>query len=303
MRYAILLSIIFFLLPSNIFASSQNTIGIEVNPSLVELDLDHDDSKLTLNYNNKTGQTIVLTFHISDFRESGTAYSISLLNPKNDQNFSFGLSSWIILDNNSVIIPPYQSINVTAYINKAELPPGGHYGAILATISHKNNPKSILLQQVIATLVFVRSATGKEIEDGRIKNIALDIFFLDFPTTVSFRFENRGNVQLVPYGEIQVRNIFGTLVAKGIINQDSLLVLPQTIRLYKVSILRLQNIILPNIYSLQTNIHYGKKLQNQKDIQYFFSLGDITIEEVILIPITAIIFILICKKLSEKHKR
>jgi hypothetical protein len=76
---------------------------------------------------------------------------------------------------------------------------------------------------------------------------------------VHLRFQNNGNVHLVPRGVISVTDPFGRVVVKGIINQESALILPETLRVYPVRLDKLATSLVPGRYTLTTTYRYDGK--------------------------------------------
>lgn len=83
--------------------------------------------------------------------------------------------------------------------------------------------------------------------------------FLDFPDTFLIRVQNKGNVELIPYGAIEIKDMFGNTVAKGVINEGSLVALPESVRRFDVPITRQTRFIAPGIYKASINVHFGKE--------------------------------------------
>lgn len=97
--------------------------------------------------------------------------------------------------------------------------------------------------------------------------------------------------------------MFGRKVGHGIINENSLISLPETIRRYNTNIISDENIILPGIYQAEVNIHYGKKNNTATSYTSFFILGTtIPIFISILLIIFTLLFILKKRALTHSSK-
>src|SRR5690242_7882292 len=81
-----LIPLLFFLLPTPIFAQSTPANTVTVSPSIVHLDLQTDSPETTLYYKNNGDETISLSFNASDVTELEDGYKLSFLEPKNAQN-------------------------------------------------------------------------------------------------------------------------------------------------------------------------------------------------------------------------
>lgn len=116
--------------------------------------------------------------------------------------------------------------------------PGGLYGALV--VETKDDPNSpeidpktvksgIQIKSRIAILFFVR-VRGEANEDGYLKSFTSDKkLYFNPSVNLSYSFENKGNVYLNPYGYIEIKNMYGSLVNR--INIDPYYVLPDALRI------------------------------------------------------------------------
>lgn len=87
------------------------------------------------------------------------------------------------------------------------------------------------------------------------------------------RFQNTGNVELTPYGLLEIKNQQGKLVARGIVNEDSSITLPEAIRTYTLPVKTVESVILPGKYTAILTLHYGKSNKTLISKTGFTTLG------------------------------
>src|SRR3989344_6522014 len=115
--------------------------------------------------------------------------------------------------------------------NQDTLSPGGHYGALTfktgGDTAGAGAANNIAVEQLFSTLVFVKKIGG-EIYDLKLSGQEYENSIVKFGDVLRLRFQNSGNVHLVPRGVAVVTDPLGRRVAKGTINQESALILPET---------------------------------------------------------------------------
>lgn len=275
--------------------------AITVAPSIIRLDLQSDKPQSTLIYTNNTKQNIELSFSASDFKELEEGYKVSYLESKDAKNYKYALSFWIDFDKKNLSLGPGQKGEVTVLINNKALTPGGHYGTILAEITEKNpTSDNVAIQGILSSLLFVRTNTGREIERAKIQSFEPIRSLWNFPEKYSFWFQNSGDTDLTPYGLVQIKDPFGRTVAQGIINDGSLITLPESIRRYDIPLIKKAGFLIPGIYQTELNIHFGKTNQKIKTRSIFFSQGSLPIIPILVIAIIAGIWLYRKKKSKEK---
>lgn len=291
----ILFSLIFNL-KSTPTAQAQNKSGITVSPSIAHIDLGTDSSEYELTYENNTNAEINLLLSVQDFTELEDNYKISFLEGKDAANYKYSLSSWISFENKTIQLSPNEKKSVKVFIDKNRITKGGHYASILAEILQPEIKNQVNVKAILSSLLFVRASTGKEIETGKINSFRALRDGIDYPDSYVLRFENNGNVHVIPYGLIQVFDPLGNLVAKGILNEGSLDALPESIRRYDTKITTYQKVLLPGIYTAKINMHFGKTNQKLATTVKFFSQGMFDFVKIGLGLIVILILIIYLKK-------
>lgn len=276
----------FFPLPAHAQTLPKNTITVV--PSIVNLDLHKASPDVTLYYTNTTKSVVELALSARDFSGLSDNGQLAILDPEKAKSYQYRLSSWIQFDTNTITLNPGEKKTVHVTIEKEQLPVGGHYGAIFAQVVLKAVRKPLKLQPIIASLVFVRSTSEFNREEAKVVTANPDTTFPYFPQNFLIRLHNTGNIQLVPYGLIQITDISGKLVAKGILNEGSLFLLPESLRTFTVPIRPVQSFLWPGMYHLTFQMHYGTSKKVVTTTQTFFSQGSLD-----LVKIGGVILILL----------
>jgi hypothetical protein len=170
-----------------------------------------------------------------------------------------GLRSWLSIDPASISIEPGKTVDITARIvNDDSLAPGGHYAAVVASVVGDINVQEngVSISQKLTSLVFA-TKTGGEKYDLSLKKIAYTSPWSKLPKNVKLQFANNGNVHVVPRGTVELRNNTGHTVAKGIINEASSYVLPESERDIIVALKPAgKQLNLPGGYNIVTTYRY-----------------------------------------------
>ena len=290
---ALFLLFAFYFLPTT---NAQTEEGISVTPSIMHLDLSQDPPQYSLTYQNNTRNQITLNFSAKDFSQLEDNYRLNFLNEKESENYRYSLSSWISFESKSISLGPGESKSVQIFIDKNRITKGGHYASILAEIVQPESKGKINLKAVLSSLLFVRASTGAEIEEGKINVFSPERNGVEYPKKYLLRFQNSGNVHTIPYGYVDVYDPLGNLAAKGILNENSLDALPESIRNYSIDVKTYQTVLIPGYYTAKLYLHFGKTNQKlDKEIK-FFSQGGVNFINLGLIILGTIIVLIYLKK-------
>jgi hypothetical protein len=243
-------------------AAQQTPSGITLSPAVVQASIGSTESEHELKFqitNNKpNAQTInISAADFNTLNESGGLVFVGT-NPTELQK-KYGLTTWITLPQTSVTLEPKQSSTITAIIsNQASLAPGGHYGAIMLALDNKdqsNAQNKVAVHPIATSLLFVNKVGG-DTHKLRLTNANISHNIFKLPSQITLRFYNDGNTHLVPRGTVDVTDPHGKLVAKGIINENSNLLLPETYRLYSVPLKKVGSSYVPGKYKITTNFRF-----------------------------------------------
>ncbi len=149
---------------------------------------------------------------------------------------STSLAGWIDVTGDPITIGAGDTVRLPFSINPPDnAPPGGHYAAILIGNQPVIDPtegSGIAVSSLISSLIFAR-VQGDVIEAGDIREFATEqIFYQEPEASFSIRFENTGNVHLLPQGDITIYNMWGKKRGIVPVNQKTTFgnVLPNTVR-------------------------------------------------------------------------
>jgi hypothetical protein len=178
----------------------------------------------------------VVNFEAND-DENGRGKFTPLLS-EDPEYRSSSLAGWIEVTDAPITVGAGDTVRLPFIIRPPKnAPPGGHYAAILVGNQPVIDPSagsSIAVSSLISSLIFAR-VQGDVDERGGIRDFYSDKYFYQEPiVSLSLRFENEGNVHLLPQGDIAIYNMWGK--ERGIIpvNQKTTFgnVLPKSVRKY-----------------------------------------------------------------------
>ena len=210
--------------------SPDSNTGITISPTQKEIIIDSGlitaDTSVMLT--NNTGSRLIGSIKLLDFKTLDETGGLFLAQTGSTK--TYGLANWMTLPNGDVVnIAEGQSTMIPIKIaNRADLAPGGHYGAMVVTFgspSTTGDGKANFKQQLVS-LLFVKKRGGEE--------YGLQLTSLTankpggLPTAAILNFKSTGNVHVSPRGYVVLADPKGMIVAKGTINIESTLILPGT---------------------------------------------------------------------------
>lgn len=137
------------------------------------------------------------------------------------------------------------------------------------------------------------------------RSTTLNSFVFEYPPPDNFilRFENSGNVHVVPYGYIELFDPLGKKVAKAILNENSLDALPESIRRYDTKVIPYQKLLIPGAYNAKLYIHFGKTNKEIYSNVSFFSQGNFDFAKIALFITVSTAFVIYLFKRRKKANR
>lgn len=239
--------------------------GITVSPAFQEVILDQEDKEknFVVSVANDTDDIVTLRLSVFDFGSLDESGGVAFLGASGDLEKKYSLASWMRPEKDVLTLAPGEIGKVRVTIeNRDTLGPGGHYGALTFKTENDTTPdgtgSSIAVNQLFSTLIFVKKIGG-EIYDLELKGQEYASNIVKQGDVLRLRFHNSGNVHLVPRGVAIVTDPFGRSVAKGIINEESALILPETFRVYPVRLNALAASLIPGRYTMEIAYRYDGK--------------------------------------------
>jgi len=259
------------ILTSHNVAAAPSGNGYRLSPVRTDLTIDKGSSdEVQVYIQNASSAPEDLEVIVDDFEaptnESG--YPALLLNGATAPDHS--LKQFITIPDKELVLQPGQMSTVGVIITiPSNAVSGGYYGAIrFAPISvGANGAKNVNLSASIASLVLV-TVPGNLHEELSISSLGVSqgastkthtIFFSNKNLSAQLRFDNTGNIQEQPIGNLILKRgskQLGTFVVNDV--QDPGNVLPGSIRLFTVT---LSKINWYGKYKLEGNFGYGSKGQ------------------------------------------
>lgn len=219
---------------------AQATQMISVTPPLFQLNLQKSNawqSSIKVVNGNKYQLTVYATvvgFAVHGEKGQGSFIPV---NRNDDDQSTF--PEWITLDEGPYTIEPEKNFDINFVVTVPEnAPPGGHYAAILVSTEPANSADGALAvhtSQTVTSLLFMRVG-GDVAEDATIREFTTTKSLLSTPdASFMLRFENKGNVHLLPRGDITITNMWGTERGKIPVNNNTQFgnVMPKSIRAYE----------------------------------------------------------------------
>lgn len=237
--------------------------GISLSPFLQQISISPTDTDKTFNLTltNHTDSLQELDLKTQDFGSLNETGGILLQGAKAGYSQKYGLASWLSLEADTVVLQPKESRSVVVTVNnRADLQPGGHYGAISATVNSLNDQSGnkVVINQQLLSLVLA-DKVGGEHYDLKLNSVTPNGNWLHLPSVIKLRFQNPGNVHVIPRGLVKLKSPSGHIIAQGIINSESAFILPQTFREMYVPLTKISGALqTPGLYSIEVDYRYDQ---------------------------------------------
>lgn len=252
-----------FFKPLFVFAEQGDFL---IEPLYHEVEIRGTDAEQSfhVDLSNRTDADATFSVSVVDFGTLDESGGIAFLGGSGDFERRYGLASWMKVGSESFIVPAGKSERIPITVeNRESLSPGGHYGAVLFRMSEPGDAATdaptVAVESSFAALVFVKK-TGGEIAELSYKgseDISRDAFGI--PAGLSLRFQNSGNIHLVPRGRSVVTDPFGRVVRKGVINAESGRILPESFRTFQTGLEPLSQAFFPGFYTVTVEYRYDGK--------------------------------------------
>ncbi len=213
--------------------------------------------ELELTNNSPTLQEIDLSSH--DFGSLNDTGGVLLEGSHSSYSQHYGLTSWLTLEADTVVLNPGESRQVLVSVNnRPDLQPGGHYGAVVATVKSLDDTSGnhVVVNQQLLSLVLVDKQGGDHF-DLKLAGVEQNGNWLHLPDDIKLHFGNPGNVHVTPRGRVLLKNPAGATIAQGIINSESAYILPASFRDLYVKLSPVgQTLPLPGVYHIEVDYRY-----------------------------------------------
>lgn len=234
--------------------------GITMSPFQQQITMlsTQSQQQYTVRYTNNTATLQELRITARDFGSLNDTGGV-LFGVQSAYTQRYGLASWLRFDTDTLLLAPGESKSILVTVdNRSSLQPGGHYAAVVATVSGLEKPygNAVSVNQQLLSLLFL-TKTGGERYDLKLDQLSHNGNWLHLPRKVKIRFQNPGNVHVIPRGLVQLKSPNGTVLAQGVINSESALVLPESYREMYVELKSTQRAFpFPGMYQLAVQYRY-----------------------------------------------
>lgn len=238
MRFFSLIALFLFILATQAsVACAQSKGTLTVAPAYVDVTLEkpEEEKEVEITYKNNSDRPIELEFFAIDFHQSDISGAIRFLEEKG--SYSYSLVSFVEFDTNSLQLEPSEEKSIKVRLkNTFNLSPGGHYASIIArqVQSIVNDEQITRVAPGVSSLIYLRKVGGERfnLSITEIDRYNSPIIF-SFPSRFNITFQNNGNVHLVPYGTVVLKDFLGRQIYQGSINEESIKVMPESRRYIK----------------------------------------------------------------------
>ncbi|GBD34351.1 hypothetical protein HRbin35_00063 [bacterium HR35] len=199
-------------------------------------------------------------------------------------------ASWVEAPKD-IFIKAKEDTNVPIKINvPKDAPPGGHF--LVLWVSTKPEGGQVAIVTRVGALVFI-NVSGKAIYKAYISELKAPKIAFDFPVKFSYVIKNEGNTYITPKGNIEIKNIFGRLIADLPINPRELQLLPNTSKNFE------QEWKAPfafGIYKAIFNLEYAN---SRNSLNYWFVF--IHLKALIILMIIFVFVVFVLPRLIKKY--
>lgn len=252
--------------------------GITIAPAFQDVTIAADQASASYQFSitNNTSDPLELSLSAVDFgsldESGGVLFSGD---SRKSLDYRYGLAQYVTLERDRLVVDPKKTEKVQLTVtNKESLSPGGHYGAILVSPTPGGGRSTkVEVNQVLSSLLFVRKQGG-EIYELALRDITTAGNLFTAPENVELRFQNSGNVHVVPRGILTVTDPRGRVVKRGFINTGSGIVLPETFRRLNAPLESSATSWMPGKYKLTVSYRYDGSAQLQtREYEYYYING------------------------------
>jgi hypothetical protein len=236
----ILISLLAMVLPFGVIAADESSLTITVTPPLFQVSQPAGtDWRSQLRLVNSNNYDISVTVTAQDFHPDGeTGNAVFEEGEKGTPTDSRRMSGWIEVPPGLLTIKRGSTAEIPFTIHvPPNADPGGHYGGLLVSTRPGDTGagSGAGISSGITSLIFLR-VPGDVVEKGSIRDFYTENSVIESPDArFVLRFENEGNVHIVPQGEIVITNMWGKVRGKVSINESSTFgnVLPESTRKFE----------------------------------------------------------------------
>ena len=180
---------------------------------------------------NGTDAFLPLHLQAADFAAQGEEGQIVV---DGEEDAANSLRTWVKPVIPDLYVAPKQEITLDFTIDvPTNADPGSHWGTLLSVTSPQDTGSGVGVQARLGFIIYVR-VLGEVKEQLTLESVSAPRFKEAPPIALEARFRNEGTVHEAPQGTLEVRNMFGTLVATSTMPVRN--VLPGVVRKVEASV-------------------------------------------------------------------
>lgn len=249
----------------HVFGQGQDSLTLTVTPPFFELSINPGETwssfikVVNVNDYDMTLYASVVNFSANE-KENGQGKFTPIFKRDPEAQGSM-LGEWITVTKDPIYVPAGGSMQVPFSIKAPpNADPGGHYAAILiGTQPTAPVEGGLAVSSYISSLIFAK-VSGTIIEQGDIRELSTPHTFFNAPEIpITLRFENTGNVHVLPQGNITIYNMWGKVRGTIPVNQNTAFgnVLPGTTRKFSYTWTGESNPFEAGKYTAVATLSYG----------------------------------------------
>lgn len=286
-------------MPTAFVSAEESGMSLTIAPPIFQINLQPGEtwsSSIAVVNNNPYDLTLFADPVL--FKPSGESGSpVFISHPDEESPDTSSLAHWITVPQGALEVLREQTYYLPLTISVPfDAPPGGHYAAVLIgnhAPEGSSEGSNVSVTSSIAALIFL-SVSGDVIEKGRIRDFVTEkSLYETAEATLSLRFENQGNVHLLPQGNIVIYNMFGKVRGTIPVNhhKDYGNVLPDSIRKFSFTWESDAGLWDIGRYKAEATIGYGKDMkQTALATTYFYVLPIVPLLEIVAGLVTFFLF-------------
>lgn len=270
------------------FLIFNSSYALTVGPAKIEFNLNPGETtEFSLFVRNDQNQDVNLTSEVEGFSEEGTTKVFIGKVPEVD---------WIEINKN-ILLKAGESTNIPVKINVPHnAPPGGHFLVIwLNSNPAQTQGTSVGIGLKVGSLIYI-NVSGNTIEKVSIQNFKAPKIVFGFPVKFRYSIVNEGNTYVKPTGNVEIKSLFGRLVANLKVNSKELQILPGKSKEFEDI---WENTFAFGPYKAIYSIHYGQN--KELNFSYWFFMLPLKIFILILVILAFLIFVL--PKLIQRYNQ
>lgn len=226
---------------------------------------------------NNNARAIDIYVQVKDFKSGDENGSVEFMPDQEDGASSqYRLSQWIVMDKGPFTVPAFQSKEILFTIKVPEgAEPGSHNAAILignTPPEGETKGTTIKVSSLIASLLLVNVA-GDTDERADIREFSTSKkFYSNENIDFTVRIENKGNIYILPQGQIRITDFFGKERGLVPINHDTGFgnILPGSTRKWDFGWQAGRSLLDMGRYQADLVVNYGKESVETVEMKTYF---------------------------------